>query len=446
MPVTQTADDAPFDSQPAPSLRRNMAYAAAGNTFYNGCRVLAAILIAKYGSARILGTFSASLAWSAPVVTFMMLQLRGAYVADPMRDFTFGVYHRLRQVGMLASAAVLLGLLVWRATSDPALIFTLMFAAVCLGKIVWGLGEIHWGVFQERERLDLLAWTHVLRGLAMLIPFAILLPLYHHLIAAGSMSPARLPEATVVAIFVTAAGWIVIAQLFDQPRASAIGQLDNSWDWPAVGRLARQTAPLGVVVLMIAICEQLPQMVIDGLGPDAKDQLGYFSAMVNFVLPINMLIIALGLASANRIATYYLDDRRAFVTLTLKLLGLTIATGGAALVAVVLFGEPLLRIVYTPEYTTFQSEFVIVMAGGALLLLASLLGIIVTSIRQYWIQVPIQIAVLAMTAAVAWLAIPDDPVGGGAWTFLARGALQAGLYALVLVVEIVRPRRATQTE
>ena len=440
MPAPQTADDTPFDPHPAPSLRRNVAYAAAGNIFYNGCRVLAVVLVAKFASAEILGAFSASLAWSAPIVTFLMLQLRGAYVADTDRDFTFGTYYALRVVCMLIAAGVLLVVLAWRAASEPIWLFSLMFAAVCAGKLVWGLGEIHWGVFQERERLDLLAWTHVLRGLVMLVPFAILLPLYRGLIE-GGLSTTHLAAGTVWAISATAFGWLLIAQLFDRPKAKAIGNLDHRWTWDALARLARQTAPLGMVVLILAVCEQLPQIVIDGLGPEAKDQLGYFSAMVNVFLPINMLIVALGLASANRIATYYNTDHRAFISLIGKLIGLTAAIGAAALVAVLLFGDLLLRVLYQPDYAAFTTEFVIIMAGGALLLLASLMGIVVTSIRQYWIQVPIQIVVLAATAAVAGVAIPADPVSGGAWTFLTRGAVQAGLYALVLLTVAGRPPR-----
>jgi len=43
-----------------------------------------------------------------------------------------------------------------------------MFAA----RIIWTLAEVGWGVYQARERMDWLAFSMGLRGLATIIPFA----------------------------------------------------------------------------------------------------------------------------------------------------------------------------------------------------------------------------------------------------------------------------------
>ncbi len=135
------------------------------------------LLIANYASAEALGAFDASMAWSAPIVTFLMLQLRGAYVADTRHDFSFGTYEALRSVCMAIAAVVLAVLVVWHGFHQPVLAFTLMLAAVAAGKIVGALGEVRWGVFQQRERLELMGWSQVLRGVAMLAPFAVILPI-----------------------------------------------------------------------------------------------------------------------------------------------------------------------------------------------------------------------------------------------------------------------------
>ncbi len=234
------------------------------------------------------------------------------------------------------------------------------------------------------------------------------------------------------------AGWALVVAFFDRPRASALGGLDTSWTWPAVVKLARQTAPLGLVVLIISLCDSLPRLMIGTQSQSGLARLGYFSAMANIVLPLNLMVIAMGQAAANRTATYYRDNLRRFVTLAAKLLGVTALISAAALVGTFWIGEWVLRLLYPPEYADYFPELLLIVTGGGLLLLASLLGIMVTSMRMFWVQVPLQTLVLVATAVAAWLLIPDDPVRGGAWTFLVRSAAQFTLYGLVLVMVIVR--------
>jgi hypothetical protein len=58
--------------------------------------------------------------------------------------------------------------------------------------------------------------------------------------------------------------------------------------------------------------------------------------------------------------------------------------------------------------------------------------------RLFWIQVPVQIIVLASTTLAAVLLVPGDPVRGGAWTLFIRAATHATLCAVCVLVGILR--------
>ena len=194
--------------------------------------------------------------------------------------------------------------------------------------------------------------------------------------------------------------------------------------------LAKQTLPLGLVFLLINLCETVTQWSVKrAAGSEGWTELGYFGAMRYVTLGATFLIVQVSTAAGNRLANYYQKDMGAFVRLAARLTGIAIALGGAILVAAWLLGEWFLRTVYTAKYAEHHSEFLILVLAQAVVLLAAVFGFVTTHMRQFWIQVPVQISVLAVTTVAAMLLVqPEDPVRGGAWAMLVRSGTQATLY------------------
>jgi O-antigen/teichoic acid export membrane protein len=426
----------PFDgddqsgAKPAGSLRHGIAFAAAGNAAFNLCRVGIVVLIAKFASAETLGVFDYSLAVSAPVVTFLMLQLRAAYVADVQRAFPLGAYYTLRRIGMLTAGLLLAGFAIYWLIQGQSTAAVVIFAAVCYGKLIWSTAEIFWGEFQRRERLDRFAVAMTIRGIVMVLPFAVMLPLWQ----------AQPMWAVAAAALTYAVAWTALFWMFERRTVWRALPTQHDWSWAQVAALARQTAPLGLVVLLIAACDSLPRIMIKiHAGPE---ELGYFSAIYNAVVPLMLLVIAVGHAAANRSAQLYRADVDQLRRLALRLALAGFALGGLAWVAAVFLGRAALRILFAPEYAAYADDLVIVMAGGVLLLPAALFGTIVTSAQRFWVQVPLQGVILLVMFVVAEMTIPTDPVSGGAWSFVARSATQFVVYGgLLLWILRRRPAR-----
>jgi O-antigen/teichoic acid export membrane protein len=449
---TRSGAAAPPNSEPGAaataghSLRRNTLYALAGNGILNLCRFAVVILLAKFAGEQVQGTFTyTSFAWAGPVVLFCGLELRAAFVADAGGEFAFGVYRALRTVGMGVAAIVLLAVVLWTSRTEASFALIWMMLAVCAGRIIFHQAEVYFGIYQRRERLDLMAWSNALRGLTMVAPFVVLL-LWPQLTNPGESAEATAEQRMRVAAWAASCyvvAWAAIWWFLDRRLVVGHPDVDLSWHWPAVARLARQTLPLGLVFLLINLCETVTQWSVKrAAGAEGWTELGYFGAMRYVTLGGTFLIVQVSTAAGNRLANAYQKDLRSFVRLATRLTGIAVALGGAILLAAWLFGEWFLRTAYTPKYAEHYGAFLILVLAQAVVLLAAVFGFVTTHMRQFWIQVPVQMGVLAATTVAALVLIqPQDPVRGGAWTMLIRSGTQAALYfGCVLVGIRWRPR------
>lgn len=382
------------------------------------------------------------MAIATPLVLLLGLELRGALVADAGGQFTPGTYLALRRWTMLGAAVVLALIVAWHATRAGArLSFLLILAGVFAGKVLWTVAEVGWGLYQRRERLDLLARSLGLRGLALVVPFAVLLPLYNHLSHTGQVAPSRLAEGTALAVFAYALGLAAVWHWYDRPRVADPRQVDLATSTPAIRALAAQTLPLGLVALTINLCDTLPRLVIESQA-DGKTQLGYYGALAYVTLVGNLVVVQAATAASNRLSRHYQTDMRAFLRLGACLVATALAVGVFVVLLVTFCGHWLLRTLYTAEYAQFTDEFRIIVLAHALGLLTSVCGAATTQMRLFWVQVPAQVVTLAATAVAAILLIPgEQPVRGAALTALVRAVVQFVLYGGCVGAGIALRRR-----
>jgi len=424
------------------SLRRNMAFAVGGMGAFHACQLGVIIVLAKFAPPEVLGQVQFSLAVATPILMFCSLELRAALVADAGGKFTFGTYRTLRATTSGLAAAVLGGVAVWEYVAEGSAAFALILAGMVAGKLVLAQAEIDWGLFQKRERLDWLAASAALRGVTMLAAFAAFVPLYSFLSRRGLVTPERLVHGAVLAVGVHVLASVVILVGFDRPRVIARLDYDASWTWAAVRRLARQTLPLGLVLLLLHLCNSVPQLFLERQD-GGKAALGHFSALFNLTMAGNLLVFQAANAAAHRLATYYQTELGRFLRLAGKLLGVAAVVGVVSLVIALTVGRWLLRVLYRPDYADHYDEFKLIVLAQALALLTSVLGVLTIQMRLFWLQVPVQLVILLTTTlAAAWL-IPhaENLVRGGALTVVVRAVVHAALYGgCVLIGILLRPR------
>jgi len=427
-------------SAPRRTLLSNAAWAVLGTGGFHVCQLGALVLLTRFSPPELVGQYFFALAVATPVLLLFGLELRAALVSDAAGHFTVGTYLALRSRCMLIAGFVLAGVALWRTIMDPQVTAALVLSGVFVARLAWSAAEAGWGTFQRRERLDLLAWAYLLRGLATLVPFAVLLPLAARLAGARGSEAA---VATAAAFVLHGAGFILVYYLYDRRHVYDGRLWDLSVNRPGLRALALQTLPLGLVALLINLCDSFPRWLFESAAvPDGRRQLGYFGALSYITLAGNLVVIQAATAAANRLSAYYRADLRAFLRLGGALTGMALAIGTGVVLIATWFGGWILSTLYTSEYAQFESEFRLIALAHALALLTNVFGIATTQMRVFWVQVPIQLVTLAATTVAAVRLIPGTaPVHGAAVTALVRAAVQLILYVGCAVLAVVLRER-----
>jgi O-antigen/teichoic acid export membrane protein len=215
-----------------------------------------------------------------------------------------------------------------------------------------------------------------------------------------------------------AAGSAAVFAGYDLPRGRALWRAaGNSGAFRpsvrGVARLARLALPLGIVMMLASLGANVPRYVVEhrlGVG-----ELGVFSA-VSYLMVVGLTVVgALGHSAAPRLARHHAEgDRRAFVRLMARLLGLAAILGVAGVGVSAAAGGALLGLLYRAEYAKAQPVLVWTMVGGTAAFLGSALDYGLTAARNLKAQAPLWIAMLATTAAACAVLVPAHGLVGAA--------------------------------
>jgi O-antigen/teichoic acid export membrane protein len=419
---------------PPLSLRTNFAWTLAGTAVYGGAQWGMLIVLAKLGSAEMVGRYALALALSAPIVMFTNLQLRIVQATDARSEYRLGDYLGLRfLMSALALLVIAVIALVGRFRPEVRLVILIVGGAKCIESI----SDVIHGLWQKHERLDLSAISMIIKGTTSLAAMSLLMAATHSVTWA------------VVGLF---AAWSTVLLTYDvgnlwrmaraRPRTEApslVQGLRAPGRLQAMRSLALLALPLGVVGLLDSLNVNVPRYFIaHRLGEAA---LGHFAAMAYIMVAGNMVVNALAQSAAPRLARHYVEDLRAFRRLRWQLVRVGLALGGGGVVAAIAFGRQFLTTLYRPEYAAHAPAFVWIMAAAGVGYLARFLVASMTAARRFRDQAPLYALTLTAVAALCAVLVPRFHLLGAAWAVC--GAMVVLLLgAIAINVQVTRERRA----
>jgi O-antigen/teichoic acid export membrane protein len=408
------------------SLKTNFSWTFIGNVVYAGCQWGMLVVLAKLGSPEIVGQYALGLAVTAPVMMLSNLQLRGVLATDAKGDYQFSEYLRLRVVTTvlaLLAMGVIVALTGYRQQT------VLVILAVALAKCIESISDIVYGFLQQQERMDRIAQSMMLRGaLAMA---ALWVGVYF----TGSV---------LLGVLGMAVTWAVILIVFDLPGLSKVPRKSSTivltpqaqigLDWRRLLRLAIVAAPLGVVMMLVSLNDSIPRFVIqDSFG---ESSVGIFAAIAYLMVFGTTIVGALAQSATPRLAQYFAHgDIRQFRILMRKLIAVGAALGVAGILVAMVAGRPILRIFFQSDYADFADVLTWIMIAAAIRYLSWFFGCGLTAARQFKVQAPLCIVVVAVTAAASIILIPSHGLIGAAWaTVLGAIAQLIGVGAMLSYV------------
>jgi len=404
-----------------PSLRANFAWTLAGNVFNAASQWALLSLIAKLGSARMLGEYALGLAIAMPVAMLAHLNLRAVLATDVERRHPFGDYLAVRAgasaAGVLATAAVVAASGCGGRPAAVTLIIGMALAAEAVS-------DLYHGLMQRRERMDLIARSMVIRGMAAV---------------AGLGATLWITRSLVWAVAAFALSRAAVLAVYDCPRGSRGEKLERSGASSQL-EILRAALPLGAVLMLVSLTTNLPRYAIERfLG---TTELGAFAAVASALTVGNTLVNALGQTATPRLARLFSARELArFRGLAAKLAALAFSLGIAGAIAAALAGKFVLAIVYRPEYSAYSGLLVGIMGAGMMLYTAVALGYVITSARSFAPQLPLLAAVAGSCGAAAWLLVPRFGLAGAAAAIATAAAVQVTGQLIILSRIIWRAER-----
>ena len=417
------ADTTEVVSQPAHglSLRQNFAWTVLGNVVYAACQWGMLVALAKLGSPSLVGQFALGLALCAPVMMLANLQLRSVQATDARNEYRFGDYLALR-LATTALAFAAICLIAWLAGYrwQTALVVILVGVA----KSVESFSDVIYGLMQKYERLDRIAIAMMLRGLGSVVVFALTL---------------WLTRSAAWAVVALAAWWSAVLLTYERKTGGellkAFGAADArfaaSWEWARMRQLAWLSLPLGVVMVLISLNTNIPRYFVEHYLGEAA--LGYFAALAYVMVAGYTVMGALGQSATPRLARYYQSNRVEFRRLLAKMLLVAAAVGAAGILVVVLWGRPLLTLLYRPDYAQHANVFVWVMVAAAISYVLSVFGYALTSQRVLRSQVPLVGAMVVVSTLACYFCVPAFGLLGAAVALVASNLVGTFIGAFLVI-------------
>lgn len=395
------------------SLRTNFLWSLAGNIVYAACQWGILVVLAKLGSPELVGEFALALAVSAPVIIAASLSLRNVQATDAAGEYAFTNYLSLR-VFMMFAALLIIAAVAFAGYSPHLAAIILL---VGLAKAFEAVSDIVFGFLQQREQMDRIAISMIVKGPLSLAAVALAISFTGNLF---------------IAVAALAAVWAGVLVGYDaRVTAQLRGGATSAWrllvpHWtPAIlWKLAVLALPGGIVMTLISFSGNIPRYFIE--HHFGTRELGIFAALVYPMVAGSTIVGALGQSATPRLAQYYArGEFAAFRSLLGRLLLIGFGLGLAGVTVIWLAGRPVLELLYRPEYGAYVHVFLWIGLATGLGYFASFLGYGMSAARYFRAQVPVFLATLLATAAACALLVPKYGLVGAAIAMTAATIVQA---------------------
>jgi len=419
---------ADFAARPL-SLRANFSWTLAGNVVYAVCQWSVLVALAKLGSPVIVGQFVLGLAVVTPIVTFSMLSLRAVQSTDARREYAFADYFGLRLLNTALAMAAIVAIAPLVASSRETVWVIII---VGLAAVPESISDVLYGLLQQRERMNRIAVSMMLKGPLMLVSMAGAMLITQNVCwAIGAIGISRL----LVLAFYDLPGGVWVLGASCSPAASNRRPREGiapRWDRAVMGQLTWLALPLGVTVMLSSLVGNIPRYFVEHeLG---TRELGVFAAIAYLMFVGTTLVSALGQSASPRLAQYYAAGRMsAYRRLLLRLVMVGAALGIAGVAIAAIAGRELLAFFYAPEYAENNAVFVWLMAAAGISYMASFLGYGMTAARYFKVQILMNCLTVCTAIAACWILVPQNGLQGAAVATLAASGIQLTAVALIVL-------------
>jgi O-antigen/teichoic acid export membrane protein len=406
-------------ASPGSTVRLNFSWMLFGSFGYALSQGVVLALLAKLGSAEMVGQFALGLAIAAPVFLFSNLSLRTVQATEPVANYPFRRYLCVRCISLPLAIASVLGII---AVAGLARTTIMVVFLVAVSKAVEAFGDVYHGRLQRVERMDVIGKSLLLRGAASVCAVG------------GAL---YFTGDIVWAVASLALSWLVTTVLVDVRAGSKLDAASSEaagWSTacapPELARLVRTALPMGFVACLISLSAALPRYVLGTHHGEVV--LGLFAGMAYLAFAGAIVVNSMVQATLPRMAS--LSLRREYTGLARLLRNMIAGSalwGAIGVVAAITIGPQVLRLVYSEEFSQHPEAFIIIMAAGAVGYIGTVLSMFILAARRFRTLLVMWLAICAVSAIASIGLIPRFGLQGAAWSGMATAVAHSIIAAAV---------------
>lgn len=309
------------------SIEQSIFWNSVGSMVYLVCNWLTTVLVVIFGSdLSMSGSLAVAMSVGNIFATIVLLRARTVQVSEAYPDLTSGhfVAQRIAALGLATAFC-----LVYSAFSVSPSDF-LVVACYCAFKAVDSFVDVLHGIDQINSRLDYAAISQILRGVGLLAGFIVGLVVF---------------KSLVVAVLLMAAVSLLVVTLFDFPAAARFGSVAPVFDKDQLIFLFKICFPGFIASLACTSVVSLTRQFF-GLAY-GNEQLGIYAAVATPTAVVQALVTYLYAPLLGPLAKGWQEGRMDdLVSLIKKVLLAVAAATVVCVVGALIFGEPVLSLIY----------------------------------------------------------------------------------------------------
>lgn len=249
------------------NIRKNIIWNTVGSIFYCACQWLITIVVVHLSSYEAAGYLSIAMTTSSSFSAISLFSMRNYQISDANGEYTDNEYVGSRI--FTCAAAFISCVLVCIATNS--VYQTLCVSAFMIIRVAEGFVDVLHGVNQKYDRYDFIGGSYILRGIATIASFCIVL---------------KLTGELLITLFVMAFLNLAISLIFDWRKTGSLNRLKPVIISRRVIELLKQCLPIVIYAFLLSLENLIPKMVLQNVA--GTDELGIYSSIASPTLVVQV--------------------------------------------------------------------------------------------------------------------------------------------------------------
>ncbi|OBW58434.1 hypothetical protein A9986_05725 [Solibacillus silvestris] len=394
-------------------IQKKISWSLFGNIIYALSQWGIITILARFGTVEELGIYSLGLAITAPIVIFFSFELRTLLATESKNEMNFGQYFGSRVVHLIISYFTIVLIAIIYSNDSKVIAAILLIGMI---KVFEALSDICMGLFQKKQRIDIIGKSQLYKGLLSIITFsAIYIP----------------TQSLVISLIGLLLVMIIRLFTFDLKNLKKYVETFLIFDNSSI-KLMKYALPLGIASLISSLITNVPKYLLEyQVGIEA---VGIFSALYYILVACNMLITPISLLAAPRIAnTLDNKDNVNFIKENIIFSLFSVIAFLIIFIPVYLYSEWVITFLYGEEYILYSQVFVIITLSLLFGFLNAFYSLSTIAARIIKIQPIFKFFLSLIIIISSYYFINEFGIMGAAYALILTRSIETLFYIILLV-------------